>query len=146
MQGNQTKNGARPPHAVQNYIVDKACLSYQRWTMFSHRPMSTRNPWQPLLNLLNNILWKNTLLQTDIVHTGTQATRSYTVTVKGCYDYYNNTVLYSSNPHTCGHTIMRGFTLPCGDVNPSATPINSKIHLLHARVATMGNLHGRQFA
>ena len=29
MQGLQTKNDARPPLAVLNYIVDKACLSYQ---------------------------------------------------------------------------------------------------------------------
>ncbi len=29
MQGNQTKNDARPPLAVLNYILDKACLSYQ---------------------------------------------------------------------------------------------------------------------
>ena len=29
MQGNQTKNDARPPLAVLNYTLDKACLSYQ---------------------------------------------------------------------------------------------------------------------
>ena len=29
MQGNQTKNDARPLLAVLNYILDKACLSYQ---------------------------------------------------------------------------------------------------------------------
>ena len=29
MQGNQTKNDVRPPLAVLNYTLDKACLSYQ---------------------------------------------------------------------------------------------------------------------
>ena len=56
MQGNQPKNDARPPLAVLNYTLDKACLSYQGDGLFAHRLVSTRNPWQPLLNLLNNLL------------------------------------------------------------------------------------------
>ena len=36
------------------YILDKACLACQG-EMYSHRPVSKRNPWQPLLNLLNNL-------------------------------------------------------------------------------------------
>ena len=41
---------------VMTYILDKACVSIKVNTVFPPSCVKATGPWQPLLNLLNNLL------------------------------------------------------------------------------------------